>query len=126
MPDNVSALQMLLTGDPVLLAIVRLSLLVSFSAVISPRASRRKPASLPSGRLANPEPLSRSTHSNSGSWLPPTIGGAGAWARAGRTRPATSQRSSAALGNSHLPVTLVHGTAPLATSSYSLRSERRR
>jgi tungstate transport system permease protein len=34
MPDNVSALQMLLTGDPVLLAIVRLSLLVSFSAVI--------------------------------------------------------------------------------------------
>ena len=30
MPDNVSALQMLLTGDPVLLAIVRLSLLVSF------------------------------------------------------------------------------------------------
>ena len=34
MPDNVSALQLLLTGDPVLLAIVRLSLLVSFSAVI--------------------------------------------------------------------------------------------
>ena len=34
MPDNVSALQLLLTADPVLLAIVRLSLLVSFSAVI--------------------------------------------------------------------------------------------
>ena len=34
MPDNVSALQLLLTGDPALLAIVRLSLLVSFSAVI--------------------------------------------------------------------------------------------
>jgi tungstate transport system permease protein len=34
MPENVSALQLLLTGDPVLLAIVRLSLLVSFSAVI--------------------------------------------------------------------------------------------
>jgi tungstate transport system permease protein len=34
MPDNVSALQLLLTGDPVLLAIVRLSLLVSFAAVI--------------------------------------------------------------------------------------------
>jgi tungstate transport system permease protein len=34
MPDNVSALQLLVTGDPVLLAIVRLSLLVSFSAVI--------------------------------------------------------------------------------------------
>ena len=34
MPDNVSALQLLLTADPALLAIVRLSLLVSFSAVI--------------------------------------------------------------------------------------------
>ena len=34
MPDNVSALQLVLTGDPALLAIVRLSLLVSLSAVI--------------------------------------------------------------------------------------------
>jgi tungstate transport system permease protein len=34
MPDNVSALQLLLTADPTLLAIVRLSLLVSFAAVI--------------------------------------------------------------------------------------------
>src|SRR3954452_23283024 len=34
MPDNVSALQLLLTGDPTLLAIVGLSLLVSFAAVI--------------------------------------------------------------------------------------------
>ena len=34
MPDNVSALQLVLTGDPVLLAIVRLSLLVSLSAVV--------------------------------------------------------------------------------------------
>ena len=34
MPDNVSALQLLLTADPILLAIVRLSLLVSFAAVI--------------------------------------------------------------------------------------------
>jgi tungstate transport system permease protein len=34
MPDNVSALQLLLTADPTLLAIIRLSLLVSFAAVI--------------------------------------------------------------------------------------------
>src|ERR1700741_2592987 len=34
MPDNVSALQLVLTGDPALLAIVRLSLLVSLSAVV--------------------------------------------------------------------------------------------
>src|SRR3977135_84106 len=34
MPDNASALQLLLTGDPALLAIVRLSLLVSCSAVV--------------------------------------------------------------------------------------------
>ena len=33
MPDNVSALQLVLSGDPALLAIVRLSLLVSLSAV---------------------------------------------------------------------------------------------
>jgi hypothetical protein len=85
--------------------------------VISPRASRRNPASLPSGRLASPEALSRSAHSRSGSWLPPTIGGAGAWASAGVINPAASQRSSATFGNNHLPVTLVQGTAPFATSS---------
>jgi ABC-type tungstate transport system substrate-binding protein len=34
MPDDVSALQLLLTGDPALLAIVRLSLIVSLSAVV--------------------------------------------------------------------------------------------
>ena len=34
MPDNVSALQLLLTGDPALLAIVQLSLIVSLSAVV--------------------------------------------------------------------------------------------
>jgi len=34
MPDDVSALQLLLRGDPALLAIVRLSLLVSLSAVV--------------------------------------------------------------------------------------------
>ena len=34
MPDNVSALQLLITGDPALLAIVRLSLVVSLSAVV--------------------------------------------------------------------------------------------
>src|SRR5437879_4882773 len=34
MPDGVSAMQLLLTGDPALLAIVRLSLLVSCSAVV--------------------------------------------------------------------------------------------
>jgi len=34
MPDNVSALQLVLTGDPALFAIVRLSLLVSLSAVL--------------------------------------------------------------------------------------------
>ena len=34
MPDNVSALDLVLTGDPALLAIVRLSLLVSLSAVL--------------------------------------------------------------------------------------------
>src|SRR5262245_62590553 len=34
MPDNVSALQLVLTGDPALVAIVRLSLLVSLSAVV--------------------------------------------------------------------------------------------
>lgn len=33
MPENVSALQLVLTGDPTLLAIVRLSLIVSLSAV---------------------------------------------------------------------------------------------
>src|SRR5262245_50019928 len=34
MPDDVSALQLLLAGDPTLLAIVRLSLIVSLSAVV--------------------------------------------------------------------------------------------
>jgi len=34
MPDDVSALQLVLTGDPALFAIVRLSLLVSLSAVV--------------------------------------------------------------------------------------------
>lgn len=34
MPDNVSALQLVLTGDPALFAIVRLSLVVSLSAVL--------------------------------------------------------------------------------------------
>ena len=34
MPDDVSALQLLLSGDPALLAIVRLSLIVSLSAVV--------------------------------------------------------------------------------------------
>jgi tungstate transport system permease protein len=34
MPENVSALQLVLTGDPALLAIVRLSLIVSLSAVL--------------------------------------------------------------------------------------------
>src|SRR5262249_45202795 len=34
MPDDVSALQWLLAGDPALLAIVRLSLIVSLSAVV--------------------------------------------------------------------------------------------
>jgi tungstate transport system permease protein len=34
MPDNVSALQLVLSGDPALMAIVRLSLLVSLSAVL--------------------------------------------------------------------------------------------
>src|SRR5499433_1113217 len=34
MPDDVSALQLLLTGDPALLAIVRLSLIISLSAVV--------------------------------------------------------------------------------------------
>jgi tungstate transport system permease protein len=34
MPDDVSALQLVLTGDPALLAIVRLSLIVSLSAVV--------------------------------------------------------------------------------------------
>src|SRR5262245_30762837 len=34
MPDDVSALQLLLAGDPALLAIVRLSLIVSSSAVV--------------------------------------------------------------------------------------------
>src|SRR5262245_2777045 len=34
MPDDVSALQLLLTGDPALLAIVRLSLIVSLSAAV--------------------------------------------------------------------------------------------
>jgi tungstate transport system permease protein len=34
MPDDVSALQLPLTGDPALLAIVRLSLIVSLSAVV--------------------------------------------------------------------------------------------
>jgi tungstate transport system permease protein len=34
MPENVSALQLVMTGDPALYAIVRLSLVVSFSAVL--------------------------------------------------------------------------------------------
>src|SRR5262245_40671004 len=34
MPDDVSALQLVLSGDPVLLAIVRLSLIVSLLAVV--------------------------------------------------------------------------------------------
>ena len=34
MPDDVSALQLLLSGDPALLAIVRLSLIISLSAVV--------------------------------------------------------------------------------------------
>ena len=38
-------------------------------------------------------------------------------AGASATSPAVTQRSSAAFGNSQRPVTLVQGTAPLATSS---------
>ena len=34
MPENVSALQLVLAGDPALFAIVRLSLIVSLSAVL--------------------------------------------------------------------------------------------
>ena len=41
MPDNASALQLVLTGDPALFAIVRLSLVVSLSAVAARRADRR-------------------------------------------------------------------------------------
>ena len=53
---------------------------------------------LPAGSRGR-EPLSRSAHSSSGSWLPPTIGGAGcAQRRGGRDRPAATQRSSAAFG----------------------------
>ena len=82
------------------------------ATITSPRVSRRKPSSLPSGRLARPELLSRSAHSSSGSWLPPTIGGAATCASAaGAIRPADTQRSSAALGNSQRPVTLLQGTA---------------
>ena len=65
------------------------------AAITSPRASRRRPASLPSGRLASPQPLSRNAHSSSGSWLPPTIGGAGAAPapRASAGRPPASGRA---------------------------------
>ncbi len=38
---DVSALHLVLTGDPALLAIVRLSLIVSLSAVVLCRADRR-------------------------------------------------------------------------------------
>ena len=41
MPENVSALQLVLSGDPALLAIVRLSLIVSLSAVVLGGADRR-------------------------------------------------------------------------------------
>ena len=37
MPQDVSALQLVLGGDPALFAIVRLSLYVSLSAVVRPR-----------------------------------------------------------------------------------------
>ena len=70
-----------------------------------------------------PRAALRSAHSSSGSWLPPTIGaGSAAGMPFGRVRFAASQRSSSDCGNSHLPVTLVHGIASSATSSSSLRS----
>jgi hypothetical protein len=46
------------------------------------------------------------------------IGGTGSATKpSGRARPADTQRSSAARGNSHLPVTFEQGMAPCATSS---------
>jgi len=39
MPTDVSALQLVLTADPALIAIVRLSLIVSLSAVLWPPSS---------------------------------------------------------------------------------------
>src|SRR5262249_20188213 len=96
------------------------------AATISPNRNRDRPVALPSGRLASREPLSRRAHSSNGSWLPPTIGGAGACPAPGAIILAASHWLSAAFGNSHLPVTLVQGTPPFATSSYSLRSDSRR
>ena len=84
------------------------------AAMTSPFRKRRYPVSLPSGRMARPAPLLISAHCSSGSWLPPTIGGGSAGTTpSGRAMPASSQRSRSARGNSHLPVTLVHGIAPL-------------
>ena len=72
------------------------------AAITSPRASRRRPASLPSGRLREAASRSRAAP------IPAADRGcrrrsaapARARAPAGATRPAASQRSSAAFGNS--------------------------
>ena len=50
-------------------------------------------------------------------WLPPTIGGGSAGLMpGGRASPDRTQTSSAWRGKSHLPVTLLQGIAPAATS----------
>jgi hypothetical protein len=79
---------------------------------------RSTPASLPTARVASPEPLSRRAQSSSGSWLPATIGGgSGRVIPAGRATLLASQWSSSAFGNNQRPVTLVQGTLPSATIS---------
>ena len=86
----------------------------------SPRRARAaaSPASLPSGRLASPS-RSRAAPIPAADRGCRRRSAAPARARAlpALMSPAASQRSSAAFGNSHLPVTLVQGTAPFATSS---------
>ena len=88
------------------------------AAITSPARKRASPASLPSGSIARPAPLSRSAHCSSGSWLPPTIGSGSAGGQPVRARHAAgSQRSSSALREQPPPGDLGAGDRALDTSS---------
>ena len=117
MSDQLSAWQLILNGDAALFAIVRLSLLVSLSAVALAAL-----IGMPLGALVAltrfPGRSVLVVLLNAMMGLPPTIGGGcAAIMPAGRASPESTQRSSSWRGNSHLPVTLLQGISPEVTSS---------
>ena len=96
-------------------------------------ATRARPSSDPSKKVASPERDSRIAQSSRGSWLPATTSGGApaemadaptdaaagpaADAAAGAAAGAASQASISARGKSSLPVTRRHGIAPSAAMS---------